>query len=120
MSYVDEINEAIASHGLWKFRLKKAIESGESDWSVSDLRQNDACAFGIWLQGLPADVRGGEHGRAVDALHTEIHQLAADVLKLALDGRKEEAEAAIAFGSPFAVTSAKLTSAMTSWRDAQS
>ena len=119
MSYVDEINEAIASHGLWKFRLKKAIETGASDWSVPELRRNDACQFGGWLQGLPSGARKGDHWRAVYDLHTQVHEHAADVLQLALAGKKDQAEAAIKFGSPFAVVSAKLTAAMAAWRNAQ-
>ncbi len=39
------------------------------------------------------------------------------MLQLALDGRKDEAQAALAFGSPFMAGSAKLTSAMTAWRE---
>jgi hypothetical protein len=39
-------------------------------------------------------------------------------LTLALAGRKAEAEAAIALGSPFSKTSADLTLALVSWRDA--
>jgi len=117
--YADEINEAIASHGLWKFRLKRAIETGESDWSTSDLRKNDACQFGGWLQGLPTDVQAGEHWQQVHELHTEIHRQAADVLQLALNDQQSEAQAALRFGSPFMVASAKLTAAMTAWRNAE-
>ena len=119
MSHVDEINEAIASHGFWKFHLKQAIETGESDWTVPQLRRNDACAFGEWLSGLPAGEQTGEHWREIHDLHTQIHTQAADVLQLAFDGKKEDAQAALAFGSPFSVTSAKLTAAMTAWRNAQ-
>lgn len=118
MSYVEQINEAIASHGLWKSRLKKAIGTGESEWSVDELRKNAICAFGTWLHDLPADVQATDHWRGVHELHTRIHEQAAEVLELALAGRKAEAEAAIRFGSPFAVTSAKLTAAMTAWRNA--
>ncbi len=117
MTHKDQINEAIASHGLWKFRLKKAIEAGESDWTVPELRRDDACEFGAWLGSLPPAEQGSDHCRTVRDLHAQIHAEAANVLQLAIDGRKEDAEAAIRFGSPFAVLSAKLTSAMTAWRD---
>ena len=120
MTHTEQINEAIASHGLWKFRLKKAIETGESDWTVPELRRDDACEFGQWLHNLPPAEQASEHRRDVQDLHAQIHVEAAKVLQLATDGRKADAEAAIRFGSPFAVLSAKLTSAMTAWRDAVS
>ena len=119
MSHVDEINEAIASHGLWKFRLKKAVETGESEWTVADLGKRDACQFGSWLQGLPAGQQAGTHWRQVHDLHAQIHRQAAEVLQLALSGQKSAAEAAMRFGGTFAVASAKLTAAMTAWRDAE-
>ena len=52
------------------------------------------------------------------ALHAEFHGLAADVLELALAGRKAEATAAMALRSRFAVVSSNLTMAVLAWKEA--
>jgi hypothetical protein len=54
--------------------------------------------------------------RAVRELHARFHLEAARVLELALAGKRGEATAAMALGSPFATVSSKLTAAMTAWR----
>ena len=114
----DKIVQAIAAHAKWKFRLREAIEAGTSEWTVNDVQTDNRCEFGIWLQALPAEDRKSEHWKTVRQLHAEFHQQAAEVLRLALAGRREEAEAAIAQGSRFAKTTTKLTITMTAWRKA--
>ncbi|MHC5024382.1 MAG: CZB domain-containing protein [Planctomycetota bacterium] len=109
---------AIAAHAKWKYRLRQAIKTGESEWTVPAVRVDDQCEFGIWLRSIaPAD-RAGEHWEAVCAKHAEFHLAAAAVLELALSGRAEKAEAAIAPGSRFAEVSKQLTLAMMAWKDA--
>jgi hypothetical protein len=68
------------------------------------------------LLALPPGDRDSQHWEEVCRLHAEFHKEAAEVLKLALAGRREEAEAAIAQGSRFAKVSTKLTITMTAWR----
>ncbi len=50
-------------------------------------------------------------------LHTEFHTAAADVLELALAGRKQEAEAAIALGSRFMLVSSDMTMTLSAWKE---
>jgi hypothetical protein len=50
------------------------------------------------------------------SLHADFHKAAADVLELALAGKKEEAHAALARGSHFALLSSKLTTPMMEWK----
>ena len=95
----------------------EAIDTGKSQWHVGDVRTDDACEFGKWLSALPLSQRLSEHCKSVRALHAEFHGLAADVLELALAGRKDEAAAAIALGSRFAAVSSKLTMAVLAWKD---
>lgn len=57
------------------------------------------------------------YGQAV-ALHAKFHEAAAEVLALALEGRKAEAEAKPNIGGEFAHTSALLTREMSSWLNA--
>jgi hypothetical protein len=110
---------AIAAHAKWKFYLRQAIETGKSKWTVTEVRPADCCEFGAWLLALPPGDRDSEHYEDVCRLHTEFHKEAAEVLKLALAGRREEAETAIAQGSRFAKVSTKLTITMTAWRKAR-
>ncbi len=90
---------------------------GKASGAVADVRTDAACEFGKWLLALPLSQRLSEHCKQVRTLHTEFHGLAAEVLEMALAGRKDEARAAIALGSRFATLSSKLTMAMLTWKD---
>jgi hypothetical protein len=118
MQDTERIVHAIAAHAKWKFYLRQAIETGKSKWTVAEVRPDDRCEFGTWLLALPPGDRHSQHFEEVRGLHAEFHKEAADVLKLALAGRREEAEAAIAPGSRFAKVSTRLTITMTAWRKA--
>jgi hypothetical protein len=115
---IDNITRGIAAHAKWKFYLRQAINTGESEWTVATARVDDRCEFGAWLHGLPAEQRLGEHFKTVSEQHAAFHRAAAEVLELALAGRRAEAEAAIADASRFAGVSRKLTLAMMAWKDA--
>lgn len=112
----DMIVRGIASHAKWKYRLRQAIDTGTSEWTVPTVRVDDQCDFGTWLRSLPPEDQAGEHWKIVHERHAEFHRAAADVLALALGGRKAEAEAAIAIGSRFAEVSKQLTLAMMAWK----
>ena len=113
-----KIVHAIAAHAKWKFYLRQAIETGKSKWTVAEVQPDDRCELGAWLLALPPDDRNSQHFEEVCRLHTEFHKEAAEVLQLALAGRREDAEAAIAQGSRFAKVSTRLTITMTDWRKA--
>ena len=117
MNICDALDHAIVAHAKWKYRLMEAIETGKSQWRVSDVRTDNACDFGKWLVAMPLSERLSEHAKTVRALHAEFHGLAADVLELALAGRKAEAAAAMALRSRFAEVSSKLTMAVTAWKE---
>jgi hypothetical protein len=119
MNTTEALDRAIAAHAKWKYRLMEAIDTGKSQWQVADVRTDGACDFGKWLLSLSLSQRLSEHSKKVRALHTEFHGLAADVLELALAGRKEEATAAIALGSRFAAVSSNLTMAVMAWQEGQ-
>lgn len=120
MKTSDALDKAIAAHAKWKYHLMDAIDSGKSPWRVDDVRTDHACEFGKWLIALPLSERLSDHANKVRSLHAEFHALAAHVLELALAGRKEEARAAMAFGSRFAVVSANLTVSILAWNEAAS
>ena len=112
----DRIIHALAAHTKWKFYLREAIETGTSKWTVEEVRVDNRCEFGLWLQALSRDERETEHWEDVCQLHAEFYKEASEVLKLALAGRREEAEAAIVQGGRFAKISTKLTITMTAWQ----
>ncbi|MHC4910866.1 MAG: CZB domain-containing protein [Planctomycetota bacterium] len=110
------ITHAIASHATWKYHLRQAIRTGESEWNVPSTRLDDQCEFGKWLRTLPPEDRTGPHWTRVRDRHQVFHEAAAHVLDLALAGRRAEAEDAIALESEFARASNQLTLAMNAWQ----
>jgi methyl-accepting chemotaxis protein len=116
MNRTEALDRAIVAHAKWKYRLMEVIDTGNSPLRASEVRTSDACEFGKWLIALPLSERLNEHSKKVRALHAEFHGLAADVLELALAGRKAEAVAAMALGSRFAQVSANLTMAVQAWK----
>ncbi len=112
-----QIDHGIAAHARWKYRLFDAAKTGESEWTVAQIRSYTECEFGRWLATLSAAERESEPCKVVMELHREFHGAASEVLGLALQGKTEEAEAAIALNSPFSIVSANLTAAMTAWKD---
>lgn len=116
----ESLDQAIAVHAKWKYRLMEVIDTQKSQWRVGDVRTDDCCDFGKWLAALPLSQRLSEHSKRVRSLHAEFHRLAAEVLELALAGRKEEATAAMALGSRFAHVSSSLTMAVLAWKDTAS
>lgn len=118
MSFKDEIAAAVGAHGMWKSKLKDAIQTGKSDAVPAIVRMDDKCKFGQWLHGaaIPASAKSAPGYRECVDLHAKFHVAAAKVLEFALAGKKAEAQAAIAMGSEFASLSAKLTDAMMRWQ----
>lgn len=98
----------------------EAIDTGQSEWRVANVRADTACEFGQWLAAVPLTDRLSDRFKQVQSLHAEFHLLASNVLELALSGRTKEATAAMALGSRFAVVSSSLVMTVTAWKDAHS
>jgi hypothetical protein len=116
MSDSEKIGKAISAHADWKLRLKSAIDTGKSEWTVERVNPDNLCDFGKWLYSLPESDRQNIHWPTVRELHAIFHKEAARVLGLALNGKPQEARDAMAFGSLYATNSSKLTWAMMEWR----
>ncbi len=110
------LDHAIAAHAKWKFRLREAIKTGQSEWAVETVRPDDSCEFGKWLNSLSLADRMMKEWREVKTLHAKFHVAAADVLTSAIAGRKSEADTAMAPGGAFADVSTKLVKAITEWK----
>ncbi len=109
----DVITKAIAAHGQWKQRLRDAAATGKSEWRPEVVRTDNACDLGKWLYGEAKAQLGNHPGlEEVRKLHAEFHQHAAQVLSLALLGKRAEAEAAMAIGSPYSKVSTALVNAL--------
>jgi hypothetical protein len=69
------VTKAIAAHGQWKIRLRQAIETGKSEWTVDQVKVDDQCVLGKWIYG-DAVVRfpGDSLVREIRELHREFHQ----------------------------------------------
>jgi hypothetical protein len=119
MSLHDEIRNAIGAHGLWKSRLASAIETGKSEFTPEAVCTDNQCAFGKWLYGTtitPADKRGA-HYETVRKLHTEFHKVTGDVLKMALTGKKDEAQRLVDPHSRYISLSGELIRTMMKWAE---
>ncbi len=107
------ITKAIAAHGQWKQRLRDAAATGKSEWRPETVKTDNACDLGKWIYGeAKAQVPNAAALEEVRKLHAEFHQHAAQVLSLAILGKRAEAEAAMAMGSPYSKVSTALVSAL--------
>lgn len=116
MANVEELDKAIAAHGMWKVRLKSAIDTGKIDTPVATIQMDNQCAFGKWLYGdtLTSVDKSSAQYKTVKELHAEFHKTAA---QLATTGKKADAEKMMASGGGYNAVSAKLTSAMMAWKN---
>ncbi len=118
MANVQELEKAIAAHGMWKAHLKTAIDKKELHTSVEEIRDDRSCQFGKWLHGigLTSGDRASEHYKTVQELHAQFHRETAQIADLAMKGKKAEADALMSASSSYTALSAKLTSAMIAWK----
>lgn len=115
MSKSDEIKKAIGAHGMWKTRLRSAVDTGTSEFSVEKVKTDNNCDFGKWLHGLPGDEKKSESWTKIRDLHAKFHVEAAKILDSALTGKKDVAAKGLDVTSDFSKLSANLTSAMMNW-----
>jgi len=118
-SFAEQVNAAVAAHGQWKVRLRQAIATGNSEFDVRVVSQDNQCAFGKWLygEGKSSFPSAAEH-EEVRALHAEFHREASRVLGLAVSGKAKEASLAMEPGSPFSKISGGLVNKLTHVRKA--
>ena len=113
------IDNAIGVHLLWKSRLQQAIVTGRLDVSVGDVASFTACSFGKWLYGstvTPA-MKNNTYYNSIKELHAEFHRIAAQVAKLALAGKKEDAKMLMAPQGEYATISRRLTDILVEWKE---
>ncbi len=118
MADLQEIDKAIGAHGMWKTRLKMAIDTGKVDTPVETIRMDNQCVFGKWLYGttLSSADKSSSDYKNIKTLHAEFHKTAASVAELVLSGKKTEAEKLMSFSGAFTLASTNLTAAMMEWK----
>ncbi len=109
------IAKAVAAHGAWRQRLRTAVETGKSDFTVSVVQVDDRCDFGKWLASLDASTKNSPRVAKIRALHADFHKEAARILAAVLEKRKNEAEAALSPTSPFGKLSGAMALELNAW-----
>ena len=118
MSDARELNKAIAAHGTWKVRIHDAIESGSSDFNPEIVKLDNACDFGKWLYSLPREEQAGEFWRDVKGIHAKFHETAAKILKLAVEGKPQEALVLMTdMKGEYVTSSILLTTTLQKWKE---
>ncbi len=111
------INKAIVSHTAWKIRFARAIETNNPDFTSEKIDIDNLCDLGKWLDSLGASDRVSSHYKTVRMLHAAFHKEAAEILRLALNGKKTEAQENMTFlRGAFTKTSADLVMDMVDWK----
>ena len=116
MSLQEEIAKALGAHGVWKMRLKTAIDTGKADAQAGDVAKDNVCAFGQWLYGasLAPDVKAGPDYQTVRKLHADFHKCAASVIECV--GHGDKAKASALMEGEYTKVSSALSAAMMKWK----
>ncbi len=117
MRLKEEIKKAVGDHGMWKKRLKGAVETGKIHVQISTIKADDQCNFGKWLYGstITEKEKNSSHYQNVCELHAAFHEKASKVAELATSGHKEAAMKMLEVNGEFTTASAALTTAMMAW-----
>ena len=117
MSVHDEIDSAISAHGMWKQKLRQAIDTGMSESTPDKVKKDNNCSFGKWLHGrIDSSAKGSPYYADVVKLHAEFHREAGGILELALKGEKDQANELMGLTKGFAKCSGALTRKMQDWQ----
>ena len=107
--------DAVFAHAQWKHRLRQAIETGKSEWTVPEVQADDGCEFGDWLKHVPPSEKTSGRYSHLRSLHSEFHKVASEVPALALSGKKDEAQVAMSTGSRFKEITTQLVLTLSKW-----
>jgi hypothetical protein len=106
---LSQIDAAVAAHGQWITRLRRAIEDHASEITPQAARVDNQCAFGKWLYGsFPAGLRDTPAFEEIRRAHAEFHVKAAAILELAVAGKRADAERLMAPSGEFMMLSGGL------------
>ncbi|MEK6743868.1 MAG: CZB domain-containing protein [Nitrospirota bacterium] len=117
MGFENDIKNAIGDHGIWKKKLKSAVDTGKIADEISTIRSDDSCDFGKWLHrpSTMDNQKDSKHYKKVCKLHADFHEKAALVAQLAVAGNKTAAMKMLDVNGEYVEASATLTAAMLAW-----
>ena len=111
------IKDALIAHSNWKKRLQDAVETGQSEYKVDIVKKDNACQFGQWLNSLSKEDMESEDFLKAKNLHAKFHNIAGEILELALTGKKEEAVMRMQIGKLYSRISGEMTFALNLWKN---
>jgi len=121
MNIKDAIKQAVGAHGIWKSRLRTAIQTGKLDMPVEQIASESTCDFGKWLLSPEMSSELSKSNvQNVRKLHAQFHRIAGRAAEFALSGKRTEAENLIADGGEYVKVSTELTLALKAWRESGS
>lgn len=117
MGFENDIKNAIGDHGIWKKKLKSAVDTGKIDIEIAAIRADNSCDFGKWLHrpSTTEHQKDSKHYKRVHDLHAVFHEKAALVVQHAVAGNKAAAKKMLDVNGEYVEASATLTAAMLSW-----
>ncbi len=117
MNLKDEIKNAVGAHGMWKKKLKNAVNTGKINIQIPTIKADNQCSFGKWLYGatITENEKNSSHYQKVRELHAVFHEKASKVAQLAISGHKADAMRMLEANGEFTVASAALTTSMMDW-----
>ncbi len=116
----EQVEDAIDMHHTWLFRLKQAVETGRSEYSVANVARDDLCSIGEWLyETMAPELRASPFFAITRERHAVFHRSAARLLSLALAG-DPNVTASLERGGDFQMVSALLLDALEDWLAAAS
>jgi methyl-accepting chemotaxis protein len=107
-----DLNTAHQAHSDWKIKLRLAITKKEQ-LDADTISKDNCCAFGKWLHGEAASAYGRLPGYK-DCLgkHAAFHKEAGAVARTINTGQYAKAEAMLGAGTPYAMASKAVGSAI--------
>jgi CheY-like chemotaxis protein len=114
-----QITRALAAHVMWTAKLKAAIQSGHSSYSLPEVEADDQCELGKWLKSyIPPELKISHHYAKTLELHHEFHGVARRIFSLAISGKSTEALKAMEANGDITKASASLVSELRAWNQA--
>lgn len=109
MNYLEAIDAAVEAHTKWFTRLGMAIQQGTSEFKPDTVKLDNQCDFGKWLySSFPHSPSNQQLFGQIKSAHARFHQQAAEILQLAISGKKDEALHLMDNGAPLRKTSHEL------------
>jgi hypothetical protein len=113
---VEQIDKAVAAHGLWKTRLGQSI-AGTLSLNPGEIGVDNRCEFGKWLHSLGGTSAASDpHYKEVFELHKAFHKAAAEVVTKVIAGDKIGAKASVGLQGEYTAVSSRLTTKLVEWK----